>query len=137
MAEPVSKDLRRRVVGAYRAKRGTYAQIAELFGVGEASVSRWLRLERETDDVAPRPHGGGVSPKISPAEYPALRSLVAEKPDRTVLELRDEWEKRYRRVLSRSAMQRALLKAGLSWKKNASVPRSTTARTSKRGVRRS
>lgn len=137
MAEPVAKDLRRRVVDAYRAKRGTYVQIAEMFWVGEASVSRWLRLERETDDVAPRAHGGGVRPKIAASEYPALRRLVAEKPDRTVLELRDEWERRYRCALSRSAMQRALLKAGFSWKKNAFVLRSKTVPTSKRGGRRS
>lgn len=136
MAAPISKDLRRRVVAAYRAGKGTYPQIAELFGVGEASVSRWLRLERETRDVEPGPHGGGFPPRIAESEYGTLRALVAEKPDRTVVELCSEWERRHGTQLSRSAMQRALLKAGFTWKKNGFVRRSRIGRTSGSTARR-
>ena len=137
MAAPISKDLRRRVVAAYRAGRGTYVQIAELFGIGEASVSRWLRLERETRDLEPEPHGGGFPPRISEAEYGALKALVAEKADRTVAELCDEWQRRHGTTLSRSAMQRALLKAGFTWKKNGFALRSKTVPTSGTNARRS
>jgi transposase len=122
MAAPISKDLRRRAVDAYRNGRGTYREVAEIFGVGEASVDRWLRLDRERDDVGPEPHGG-VSPRIPEEQYGALAKLVAEKPDRAVVDLRDEWQRRYGVALSRSAMQRALLKAGFSWKKTLSSVR--------------
>lgn len=78
-----------------------------------------------------------MTPKIDPSEYEKLRRLVAEKPDRTVLEVRDEWQRRFAVNLSRSAMQRALLKAGLSWKKNGFGPPSRIARKSRNAVRRS
>jgi len=102
-----------------------------MFSVGEASVSRWLRLYRETRDLAPAPHGGGVKPRIPPEQRPVLEALVAERPDRTVQELRDEWERRHGVDLSRSAMQRALLKAGYRWKKNAFVRPSRRVPTSR------
>ena len=134
MGAPISKDLRERVVAAYKAGRGTYREIAELFGVGEASVDRWLRLARENDDVEAAPHGGGTPAKVPAEKYPELARLVAEKPDRTVVEIRDEWERRQGVDLSRSAMQRALLKAGFTWKKNAFVRQSKTGRKSRRSA---
>jgi len=137
MPSPISKDLRLRVVAAHLAGKGTYAQLAEMFGVGEASVSRWLRRHREKGALAPEPHAGGMTAKVDRSEFDELRRLVAEKPDRTVLEVRDEWQRRFAVDLSRSAMQRALLKAGLSWKKNGSGPPSRIARKSRNAVRRS
>jgi transposase len=132
MAGAISNDIRKRVVEAYRAGRGTYRELAELFGVGEASVNRWLRLERENSDIRPAPHAGGMPPRVPKDEYGTLAKLVAEKPDRTVVEIRDEWRRRFGVDMSRSAMQRALLKAGFTWKKNAFVRRSKTVRKSRR-----
>jgi len=48
-------EVRERVVAAYRAGKGTYAGIAELLWVGEASVNRWLRLAREKESLEPNP----------------------------------------------------------------------------------
>jgi transposase len=88
MPAPRSKDLRIRVVEAHHAGKGSYQEIAELFNVGEASVSRWLRLAREKKDVRePCSPGGGFPPRISPEEHAKLSALVAENPDRTVDEL--------------------------------------------------
>jgi transposase len=137
MGAPISKDLRKRVVAAYKAGRGTYREIAELFGIGEASVDRWLRLDREQDSVEAAPHGGGNPAKVPQDKYPNLVRLVTEKPDRSVVEIRDEWERREGVSLSRSAMQRALLKAGFSWKKNAFVRANSSARRSKNSAPRS
>ena len=51
----LSLDLRRRVVRAYHeGLTATYEATAELFGIGRATVSRLLRLERETGDVLPK-----------------------------------------------------------------------------------
>jgi transposase len=126
MSVPLSLDLRERIVAAYRRGEGTYAEIAERFDVGEASVSRLLRRHRERGGVAPSPRGGGNRPKIASAEYATLVSFVAEMPDRTVEELRQAWQTRTATALSRSAMQRALLKAGLSRKKSGSARRNSS-----------
>jgi transposase len=54
---PLSLDLRKRIVVRYAKGDVTYAQVAELFDVGEASVSRLRRRERERGDLHPDPIG--------------------------------------------------------------------------------
>jgi transposase len=50
----ISRDLRERIVAHYDSNaEATYVSTGELFGVGEATVNRFLRLKRETGDVAP------------------------------------------------------------------------------------
>ncbi len=41
---PLSLDLRSRILKAYLAGEGYFVRLAERFGVGEASVSRIVRL---------------------------------------------------------------------------------------------
>lgn len=83
MGAPASLDLRARVVATYRDGGGTYAEIAERFAVGQASVSRWLRRFRESGGVEPRPHGGGQPRKIEAEHEKALQKLVEQHPDWT------------------------------------------------------
>ena len=42
----------------------TTKQLAELFGVGAATVTRLKKTYRDTNAVAPKPHGGGHPPRI-------------------------------------------------------------------------
>jgi transposase len=137
MTAPLSNDLRLRIVKAHHAKEGSYAELAARFNVGEASISRVLRVFRERGDVEPLGHGGGQPPKISAEQYPALRKLVAEKPDRNLQQLCHAWAAHHGVRVSVPAMHRTLKKAGLSWKKNGSVRPSSFARTSKRAVKHS
>ena len=41
-----------------KVKKGTYKEASVLFGVGIASVSRFMRLDREKRDVSPKTLGG-------------------------------------------------------------------------------
>ena len=63
MPAPYSIDLRLRVIAA--CKRGVFTEleVAETFGIGEATVRRWKRRERESGSVEPLPHGGGGTVK--------------------------------------------------------------------------
>ena len=54
-----SLDLRQRVVRAYEQGQRTVLEIAEQFSVSTGFVKKMLRQWRETDDLSPRPHGGG------------------------------------------------------------------------------
>lgn len=83
MSTSASLDLRRRVVAAYRRGGVTYRQVAERFAVSRASVSRWLRRERESGDVEPRPHGGGQPRRIDQKQEKVVERLVREHPDWT------------------------------------------------------
>lgn len=128
----LSLDLRKRIVARYARGDITYVELAETFGVGEATVSRLLRIHREGRSLVPNRPGGGFPPRIAPEQFPALVKLVAEKPDRTVAELCELWLLRRGGEISESSMKRALRRAGLTWKKKRFDPPSKTEPTSKK-----
>ncbi|MBN8467404.1 hypothetical protein JYJ95_12850 [Corallococcus exiguus] len=99
-----------------------------MLDIGEATVSRVLRLYRETGDVVPRPKGGGRLSPIRGKVVSELKRLVAQKPDATVRELMAELTARTGIVTSRPSMQRALHRLGFSHKKSPSHPASATRR---------
>ena len=55
MPAPYSKDLRAKAIAAYKSGRGNQRAVAELFGIGEASLRRGLALERDTGTLAAHP----------------------------------------------------------------------------------
>jgi len=112
MANPISVEVRERVVAAYRAGKGTYAEIAELFGVGEASVDRWLRLAREKESLAPKPRPGRA-PKLDEQSRAVLRELVEENNDATLEELAQRLHERTGVKLVVSTVHKALVKLGI------------------------
>src|SRR5690242_17933107 len=58
MGQPKPREVREAIVRAREQNLG-YDEIAELLGVGRATVSRTLRLHRESGDIDPRPKGVG------------------------------------------------------------------------------
>lgn len=130
--------LRERIVAAYKRGGLKYVELAEVFGIGEATVSRLLARDRRNGDVAPDAHGGGNPRRIPPEQYDALRALVADAPDATRQELCDAWKAMHGVTVSVAAMGRTLRDADVTRKKNSSARRSKTARTlSPRGRRSS
>jgi len=127
----LSLDLRRRIVAAYERDEGTYFELAQRFGVGEATVSRLLRRQRELGHVVPEAAGGGFPPRILEGQFPELLRLVAEMPDATLDQLKDTWRRRNGVELSRSSMLRSLQRAGITRKKSVSAPRNTSGKTSR------
>jgi transposase len=96
----------------------TVAAVAELLGVGPASLKRWRRRRRETGSVAPRPKPGRP-PRIAPAQYPALVAQVRAASDATLPEHCAAWARATGDRLSPSAMCRLLQRLALPLKKNA------------------
>ncbi|MDF5708759.1 MAG: hypothetical protein PUP90_14125 [Nostoc sp. S4] len=60
MPAPYSKDLRQRVVDAYKAKLGSQQQLAERFQVSLSFVQRLIGGHQKTGEVNSKPHGGGA-----------------------------------------------------------------------------
>lgn len=113
--EDLSIDLRRRVVAAYRAKQsGTYAQTAALFGIGQATVSRWLRLDRDTGDVQPKPRGGNNPRRV---DLTWLRQHLDTNPDARIVDRIQAWVQSGGRPVGRTAMWLAIHACGWSHKK--------------------
>ncbi|RKG67744.1 helix-turn-helix domain-containing protein [Corallococcus terminator] len=113
---PTPEKLRRAVVRAFHEEGLSYEQIAQLLGIGEATVGRVLRLYRETGDVVPRPRGGGNFSPIRGKVATQLKRLLAQRPDATARELMDALTARTGVVTSRPALQRALHRLGFALK---------------------
>ena len=125
--KPYSTDLRKRVVDAYEALEGSERELAQRFKIDLKTVQNYLNLKRETGSVAPRPHGGGPQPKLDEAGIQQVRTLVAEKNDRTHAEIAKELETRIQVKVSRATVWRALERLGITRKKNAARGRARSA----------
>ena len=79
-----SEDLRSRIVAAVDGEM-TRSEAARVFGVGRATVKRYLALRRETGRLAPRPSRGPFPLKMT-ALAAALPVRLAEAPDATLAE---------------------------------------------------
>src|SRR5579871_6275181 len=111
----LSIDLRRRIVEAYKAKlSGTYEKTAELFDVGEATVSRLLRRFRETGDVQQKPRGGNNPRRVNLAW---LRENLEAFPDARVVDRIEAWVERGGERVSETAMYNAMHALGWTHKK--------------------
>jgi transposase len=129
MPKPISVEVRERVVAAHREGKGTYEELADLFGVGTASVNRWLRLERETGSLVPKPPPGR-EPKLDEKGRAVLRELVEQDSDATLAELGKQIRERLGVKLVPSAVFKVLAKMGITRKKKTSTRPSGIATTS-------
>jgi transposase len=126
VGKATSKELRQAIVRAYEEEELSYEQTARLLDVSEATVSRVLRLHRETGDVTPRPRGGGRLSPLRGEVAETLERLVLSEPGATMLEFKEQLAAVTGVVTSRSSLQRALHRLGFSYKKSPSSPRSAT-----------
>jgi transposase len=82
--QPLSKDLRERILDAVDNREGSRRRIAARFSVNTSTITRLLQLRRQTGSSDPRPHGGGVAPTLDHDALERLRKLVEETPDATL-----------------------------------------------------
>ncbi len=118
-----SFDLRERIVRAVQA--GTpQAAVAERFGIGLATVERYLRRARSGQLAARRSPGRPAV--IGPAAEPALRAQLAAAPDATLAEHCTRWAETQGTSVSLATMHRAIVRLGWTRKKRSSMPASRT-----------
>jgi transposase len=117
-------DLRERIVRAVAAGR-PQLEVARAFGVGRATVQRYVQLERRTGSVARRPIPGRPA-AIGPEGEAALRARLAAAPDATLREHCEHWEREQGVRMSVWAMRRAIGRLGLRRERRPSAPTSET-----------
>jgi transposase len=122
--KPYSKDLRLRVLAA--CDRGMpRAEVAQIFGVSEPTIRRYLRLRRETGGVEPRPVPGPPARKGAALEE-RLPAQVKVNPDLTLAEHCELFGEAEGVEVSTATMSRAFARLGLPLKKSPSRPPSAT-----------
>ena len=110
MPKPYPVELRERVL---RACDGglTQAEVAEQFEISRTTLVQWLRQQRETGGIEPRPHGGGMPAKVDPE---VLEQVLTDLPDGTRVELTALYNRKVRRGgrVHASSLYRALRRLG-------------------------
>src|SRR3954452_4773653 len=110
---PLSNDLRKRILDAVDNREGSRRKLAARFKVNTSTITKLLRLRRQTGSYEPRPHGGGGAPTLDGDALERLRSLVEQTPDATLEALRREMGVSGSRMI----ICRALQKLGLPLQK--------------------
>ena len=121
MAKTYPQELRDRVLAAYDRGMKTQ-QIAELFLVSKAWARGVKQRKQESGLTTALPRGGAMNVKI---DHDRLRALVAQHPDATAAELHAKLGV----DCGVSAVDQALRRHGLTYKKRRSMRRNRTART--------
>ena len=111
--QPLSNDLRQRILNAVDNREGSRRMLAARFCVNPSTITRLLQLRRQTGSSRPRPHGGGVEPTLDHDALDRLRKLVEETPDATLEALKQKLGISGSRMI----VCRALQKLGLPRKK--------------------
>jgi len=111
--QPLSNDLRKRILDAVDNREGSRRKLSARFAVNTSTITRLLKLRREAGSFEPRPHSGGVEPTLDHDALERLRKLVERTPDATPESLRREMGVSGSRMI----ICRALQKLGLPLKK--------------------
>ena len=115
MVQPLSNDLRKRVVAAVSAGESCRA-VATRFGVAVSSVVKWSQRYRATGSVTPGKMGGYRKRVLEPHRA-FIKERIAQTPHLTLHRLKDELAERGI-LVSHNAVWLFLRREGLSFKKN-------------------
>jgi len=110
-----STDLRERIVQAV-ARGEPQISVAQTFGVGVATVRRYVTQQRTRGTLTPKRHPGPAC-RIGPADQPALLAQVQAAPAATLAEHCATWAQTHHVRVSRPTMCRALARLGWPLKK--------------------
>jgi len=113
---PYSQDLREKVMALVGQAKQPNRQIAEMLGIGEATIERWTRRLRQTGSVAAAAHAGGVA-RVLASHEKFLREAVKAQPDISLEELRVRIKTELKLTVSGSMVSRELTKLRLPPKK--------------------
>lgn len=87
-----SSEIRRIVVEAYSSGKATKKQLADIFGFHPAAINRWIRAAQEEGRYSPLARGH-KRPTFSQHEQNQLIELLKDKPDMTLMEIRERFSK--------------------------------------------
>jgi transposase len=116
MPEPLSNDLRRRLVECVE-EGSSRREAAARFKTAPSSAINVLKLWKQTGSVEPRPRGGYRHGKLKPHREFIL-GAVEKRPDITMPELASELLAATGVKIDPSNLSKFLIAQGLSFKKN-------------------
>ena len=118
MARPYSDDLREKFLSAYEAGNTGLKKLAATFQVSLGWAERILRTKRETGRTE-RPAGRprGFPSRLTPEIRVRLAAQIGQKPDATLMELRDWLHQHEAIAVSQQRLSAVILEMGIRVKK--------------------
>lgn len=123
---PISLDLRERIVRVYQEEEVTQHEVADRFQVSVSSVKRCLRVFRKTGQVDAQPPGGGAPRKLDEAGQQTLKEVAHRQKDWIQEEMAAELAARTGIGVSQPTISRYLERLGITRKKNGTGGRTRT-----------
>lgn len=128
MANPLSKELREKIVSAYERGLGTIKEVAEIFEITPRTVAKYLQIYRETGDLTPKPLPG--RPLILTDEnLDIIKKIILLNKDGRLQDFRDAFEIKTGIYVAISTMQNACDKLDINRKKKVFTPRNKNEKT--------
>lgn len=118
--KPYPPELRERAIKTYQTGEYSIKAVAKLYQIGEKTLRLWMDRLRRTGSLKPDKKGKPRELLIKPIDYDRVRELVAEHPDWSLDEYREEWNRRTGLLVSNPTMSRVLSRIKLTRKKNSS-----------------
>jgi transposase len=127
MAEPLSEDLRKRLIAAVEGGASRRA-VADRFGVVASTVTKLVKHLERTGSLAPARQGGDRRSDRIEAHAAEIKALVAASPDITLEEIAEHLKQAHGETFVVSTIWRCLDRHGLSFKKNSARQRAGARR---------
>lgn len=125
----LSHDLRARAVEAYEKGTGSVRAVAERFGIGHASLSRWIKRKRTTGSAERAPRSGGTPRRITAEHEALLKTWLAEAPSTSQRVLARRLHEATGVGVCQQTLSRAIRRMGWTYKKSGSGPCSNVETT--------
>lgn len=117
MPAPYSLDLRSHLIKAIEEEQQSIAEAARRFLVSyDFAYDLWKRYQ-QTGSLEPKKVGGQTPPKVDKAGEELIKGWLQERPDLTLRALCDRYQQDVGITVAKSSMDRALKRAGISFKK--------------------
>lgn len=120
----LSLDLRERILSTYDKEQCTREQVAKRFRVSLGMVKKLIQQRRHKGEIGSLRHLCGRKPRILDSHRLQMRSMLKNKPDMTLKELREA----VALDCTLPAIHYALEDMGLTYKKRLSMPASKSAK---------
>ncbi len=104
--QPLSLDLRQRIISVYEQKTISIRQIAERFDVAKSCVQKLIKQHKETGKINPKRQGGNVPPKVQGEDLVTLVEIIENNNDATLEELGELLKAQTEITISRATMGR-------------------------------
>ena len=129
MAEPLSEDLRKRLIAAGEGG-ATRRAVADRFGVVASTVTKLVKHLQSTGSLAPAKQGGDRRSDRIEAYAAQIKALVVACPDITLEEISAHLKEAHGETFVVSTIWRCLDRHGLTFKKSSARQRAGARRRS-------